>query len=644
MHVGPPSDSQRGILDEELAFVRRVGGDPDDGPPFFAHLRVQTGGRIRDVLLAARTHIDDDIALVDWERAPLARVFFECRTGDEYEIEAEGRTLTGVVIARRLLAFEGGMLVEVEDDDARLVCDPRGEWHACEPTSFAGSLRARKQPPGAGEIVLDATQRAAVELPADRSAVVLGEAGFGKTTVALHRLRWLAERARASDTRWRALVLVPTEALRRLSLLWLGRLGVPEVEVDTYEHWVAEQTWRVFPDLPRRLAVDRNPRVIRLKRHPALREVFGDLVAGTAAMKAVERGYQESTSSRDVLLHLFGDRDLLARVVADSDGRLLPGDIAATVAHTRTQFTDTTERANAHVDADRLRTLDGRSIDEGTPMQDAETIDVEDCAVLLELQRRKTGKMASPRGALQRYDHVVVDEAQELAPLELNVVGRAVERGGALTIAGDERQSVDDAVSFAGWPVVMRELAVADFTEVVLTESYRCPPGVEALARAVVGRGGTEREQGGAAPIVWIAGGNACRLTARLVLALSEIREHDRRSTVAVICRHREVAIRTYANLTRTPQLAPRLALDGDFDFRPGILVTCVEEVRGLEFDHVVLPDVSTASYSDDDGARRALYLAMTRTMHQLWLGTPGRWSSLVRAHVPADAWAQTGC
>jgi DNA helicase II / ATP-dependent DNA helicase PcrA len=69
-----------------------------------------------------------------------------------------------------------------------------------------------------------------------------------------------------------------------------------------------------------------------------------------------------------------------------------------------------------------------------------------------------------------------------------------------------------------------------------------------------------------------------------------------------------------------------RLVLDQDFSFAPGVEVTLVQDVKGLEFDYVVLIDASAAHYPDTDAARRALYVGATRAIHQLWVtvtGTP---------------------
>ena len=74
----------------------------------------------------------------------------------------------------------------------------------------------------------------------------------------------------------------------------------------------------------------------------------------------------------------------------------------------------------------------------------------------------------------------------------------------------------------------------------------------------------------------------------------------------------------------------PRLHLvtDQDFSFEPGIEITEIEQVKGLEFDYVVLIDASEDQYPDTHASRRLLHVGATRAIHQLWVtavGTPSR-------------------
>jgi DNA helicase II / ATP-dependent DNA helicase PcrA len=95
-----------------------------------------------------------------------------------------------------------------------------------------------------------------------------------------------------------------------------------------------------------------------------------------------------------------------------------------------------------------------------------------------------------------------------------------------------------------------------------------------------------------------------------------------------VVCRFASAARRTFSLLSMGVDC--RLVIDGDFRFGPGISVTCVDEVKGLEFDYVIIPDASAANYPDSGEARRALYVAATRAISRLWVLWSGRPSPLI--------------
>jgi len=483
-------------------------------------------------------------------------------------------------------------------------------------------------------VQLDPAQRRAVELPASESLLVLGEAGYGKTTVALHRLAFLMQRARASNRALQAAVIVPTEGLRRLAESMLERLGVEDVKLEVFDQWILKQARKLFADLPERTSDDTAATVIRFKRHPALRAVLPELAARASREPEGEEERSDACAIREDLLHLWGDRQMLRRVAESSDGDLTQRMIDEVIEHTRVQFSATTEEESTHVDADRLATLDGLAIDHGTPMQDAGTMDAEDCTVLFELNRLKVGSDATSKGRLTTYLHIVIDEAQELAPLELAVIGRALSDRGAVTIAGDERQQIDPAAYFDGWPATLSELSVENHHTVTLEASYRCPPEISAFGRSLFGPeppgqpGPPLEESGDSGRIVFSRFPSQCHLETRLTEELSDPRGIDPRATVAIICRSATEALRLERNLGRG--LATRLALEGEFDFQPGISVTCVADVKGLEFDYVVVPDASEARYPDTPESRRALYVAVTRAIHQVWLTSVGTWSPIL--------------
>ena len=79
-----------------------------------------------------------------------------------------------------------------------------------------------------------------------------------------------------------------------------------------------------------------------------------------------------------------------------------------------------------------------------------------------------------------------------------------------------------------------------------------------------------------------------------------------------------------------------RWVTDQDFSFAPGIEVTDVRQVKGLEFDYVLLLDVNAESYADTPESRHLLHIAATRAAHQLWLVCPGKISPVL-SHLTRD-------
>jgi hypothetical protein len=574
----------------------------------FAQVPAAQGGFVVDTahgrksyLLGPRTALD--VGMLDWRTAPLAEAFFRHAPGETYEIETDGHAAEGTVRASYVVASRAPLVVRTRTEEIR----DGSAVAIATPAPALGVPREIATLP-----VLDAEQQRAVDLQADTSLVVDGEAGVGKTLVALYRVASLQRRATG---RFRALVLVPTEGLRRLCRLLADRLGIAKLDIAVIDSWLVERARKAFTGLPQRTSENASAQVIALKRHPAVRVVVDDFIGWKPP-----RDDDKIPRSRQRLLHLFGDRDRLARVVAAANGALPDRAIHQTMLHTRVQFETTTERAHRHVDADRLVALDGRALDAGTPMEDARTFDAEDVPVLFELVRRG----ALPHVELPRYDHVVIDEAQLRAPLELAAIGDAIVPGGTATIAGDHRQATDETAWFTGWAAARAELRRKKWAETTLAVTYRSVPAIADFARAM-----KLPPEPPPDPAVWASAcGSGLAQAAALCWNLDALRARESWRQIAVIARTPEHARRLHGELSRG--VDPTLVLDGDFRFEPGIVVTTAAAVSGLEFDCVVIPDLSPSFYPSTPELARSLYVAATRARDWLWLLTPDAWSPLV--------------
>jgi hypothetical protein len=576
------------------------------------YLRVATARGERDYVLGPSTQLDGEAPMLDWHTAPLAEAFFRYAPGESYEVEAGERTAEGKVIERWIIEGHGRALI---GEDRAIKGD--GERALARPSPVPVTPIDRTALP-----VLDPEQQAAVDLTSDTSLVIDGEAGVGKTLVALYRVASLERRAREHGRRFRALVLVPTEGLRRLVRLLADRLAIHKLEIAVIDGWLVDRAHETFSGLPKRQSEGATAQVIALKRHPAVRVALDDFI-GWKPPRGVDDDKIPRTRMR--LLHLFGDRDRLQRIVDAASGALPARAITATMQHTRVQFETTTERAHRHVDADRLVALDGRALDAGTPMEDAHTFDAEDVPVLFELVRRG----ALPGAKLPSYDHIVVDESQLRAPMELAAIADALAPDATVTLAGDHRQATDESAWFAGWPAACAELRRARWSEVTLEVTYRSVAAISTFARAIVDASPTLPTEPPADPAVWAsATPHALGQAALLCWHLAALVARDPWRQICVIGRTPEHARRLHAELGRG--LDPSLVLDGDFRFEPGIIVTTAAAVSGLEFDAVVIPDLSPTFYPRSPELARSLYVAATRARDWLWLLTPEAWSPLV--------------
>src|SRR4051794_14932508 len=119
----------------------------------------------------------------------------------------------------------------------------------------------------------------------------------------------------------------------------------------------------------------------------------------------------------------------------------------------------------------------------------------------------------------RRFGHVVVDEAQNLTPMELRMTVRRA-RGQSLTILGDLSQRTADA-GVSSWETVLREAGVSEHSVSELSISYRVPNDFLVLAGALLPPGAPAPRGVREAPFPAVAvatvavGAAAARLAAR---------------------------------------------------------------------------------------------------------------------------------
>jgi DNA helicase IV len=533
-------------------------------------------------------HEQDDPLIVNWQ-APAARPFYTATP-----LAPQG------VSSRRRFRVDGRTLLDFVDEPLDGSSSP-----------FAGGVsdilleeleRSREQHMRDIVATIQGDQFGLITREPDGALVIQGGPGTGKTAVGLHRASWLLYTYQAELGRTGVLVAGPNQIFMEYVSHVLPMLGEERVEQ------------RALP------AILGGDVAVTATDSRAAAAEKGDLRMAAAIAEAV----RALPSAPDELVAVRLDGVEL-RLYPEQLAELVEAAIAATdsIAAARERFRNEVVRRIYRLYGEKLGGAAYRSFEEvqrelgsggylnrvvakAFPRVTPETL-------VRRLTRRRTWSEADlalldEAGALLNgpprvYGHVIVDEAQDLTPMQLRALARRA-RGGSMTLLGDIAQAAGP-VGYRSWEELLANLDVAVRIE-ELRYAYRVPSEIMDLALPLL----PEIAPDVVAPIAYREGGEPPRrVPSRDPLgdAVGEaVREAEREGSVALIVPEamREAAI-------------ARLGEGHVYD----LVVLTARAAKGLEFDRVVIaePAAIVAEAGGVDGLRQ-LYVALTRATKTLVL------------------------
>lgn len=713
-------EDQGSILEQmhRIEALSRQRGKGENAPvdrksPYFGHLRLEEGGKRRDVLIGARSYVEPGggVQIVDWRNAPVSRLFYRYEEGDLYEEQLGDRLVEGAVVARRMVTIVDSELRRVScpqgtfardfrtgewrrmetprarlhvarDGTATLTAEPAAGGNGAAGAAPAARAAARAAAPGrlgvdhAGErridrhlpaiaALIDPRQFDLITRPTSGLIAVQGSAGSGKTTIGLHRIAYLAFVDPKRFRPERMLVVVYQRALANYVSHVLPALDVPGVPVLTFAAWADAVRQAAVPMLAETPTTDATPPlVVRAKSHGAMLRILDDRHAALAARcratladaVGTRPGADGALAQWDAA-HGPADQRVtaLARWVknaaldpalrnaleaAGKDMRRRTRDVVgewAALLTDRAALGDGFGRhapgllTDGQIDDLHRWGVERERLRQASAAEDEESyaLDEEDLSLLLRIHQIQRGALPAGKDAVLAYEHLMVDEVQDFAPVELAVLLDCTTSARSVTLAGDTAQAIAPEHGFSDWSALLDDLGIPHERVEPLRVSYRSTREIVDCAELVLGP-----LHGDVRPVVPRAGapieafgfGSAGEAAEFLSHALKELVRQDPAASVALIARHREQARLYFDALMAAEVPSLRLVADQDFAFVPGIDVTDVRQTKGLEFDIVILLEVGESSYPGGDDARRLLHVAMTRAAHQLWVtytGTP---------------------
>ncbi|MER7708530.1 AAA family ATPase [Kitasatospora sp. NPDC097605] len=575
-----------------------------------------------------RRHVHDadgDPMVIDW-RAPVSQPFYRASRTEPLDVER-----------RRRFGYTGGELTAYEDEH---LCDP------AEDDTSSALLAAEIEKPRVGPMrdivaTIQPEQDEIVRADISGTLCVQGAPGTGKTAVGLHRVAYLLYAHRERLARTGTLVIGPNNAFLSYIEQVLPALGELDVAQATVQQLVGhvEVRGEDSPEAARLKGDARMAEVLRravrsgiaLPTEPCVvirgsrrwrvpvhelvaiieelkdREIrYGaaaealpqriahavllkmeqggeapddrvqDAVARNSAVKAVVKACWPAVDPAKLVLRLLSDPEFLA---ACADGVLTAEEQAAVLWL----------KPGRSVKSARWTAADAVLVDEATDLV------------------RRTASLG----------HVVLDEAQDLSPMQYRAVGRRCTTGSA-TVLGDLAQGTTPWAT-ASWPEALHHLGKPAAHIEELTKGFRVPEEVIAYASRLLpsiapglNPASSVREAPGSLTIRQVAG-------------------EERTGAVVEACRRaleREGSTGLIAADARVPALARALAEAGLAHLAPGtetsaearLTLVPASLAKGLEYDYVVLdePAAVVAGEPDERTGLRRLYVALTRAVSGL--------------------------
>ncbi len=588
-----------------------------------------------EVLHIGRRHVGDeagDPVVIDW-RAPVSTAFYRATRANPMG-----------VVRRRRFGVARGLLTGFEDELLSQRDSPTGA------APDEGPVRSRLladeiERPRTGPMrdIVATIQPEQDEIVRSDLAVtvcVQGAPGTGKTAVGLHRAAWLLYSHRARLERSGVLVIGPNRAFIDHIGAVLPSLGEVRVAHATVESLLAHGRVRGSDTIDvailkgdARLAVVLERAVWSQVKPPSEALVVPRGVRRWRLPAAEVTGILDSLRKRDITYG--GARELLPRslahhllLVMENAGEIPDDGAAEAVARSapvRAYVKEVWPALDATAvlhrlfsDRDALAAAADGLLDEreqrmllwAKPARSkgAARWSVADLALLDETESLLTRQPT--RG------HVVLDEAQDLSPMQLRAVGRRA-ASGSLTVLGDIAQGTTPWAT-ASWEVAMGHLGKTDHQLVVLDQGFRVPAAVIDYAARLLpamapglGAPRSVRDNPGRLEVREVSP-KAVHQTVAHVIRLAA----SRPGSVGVIAPEAQVD-RLSAALTAEGIEHGRLDHEHGDDDDHQVEIVPATVAKGLEFDRTVVvePAAIAAAEPDERTGLRRFYVVLTRAV-----------------------------
>lgn len=610
--------------------------------------------------------------VIDW-RAPIASLFYSFTGGEETaSYEAPEGTIEGLVYLKRNVVIRKRMLERVADTYNRESDEPAVS------DEFLVYRLGENKDNRLRDIVstIQAEQDQIIRAAKNTALVIQGVAGSGKTTVALHRLAFLLYQYKDQVSADKMVIFAPNHMFLDYISDVLPELGVGNIQQSTFADWALQLLGLDLPladpaetlsywfegDHLRTESMDEAPGRFKGSIHfMKLLQTFVERLEPISVPDGDFSPWDGAVLPRTKIMNWFNEEykpyplakrkeRVLARVHRWIEMELKKSPSAAALKE-RKKKAGTREKAYAkkwpQFDALTLykqlfQTSKGLPAETAAEMKASlpaaifkttqsdlrkQLIREEDLTALVYLH-----VLIHEVEASQRFDHVVIDEAQDFSPFHIALLDLFV-KGHSFTILGDLSQGIHEYRGVHAWEEMSSLFAPEHTAHFALTRSYRSTLEIIEFANTILEQG----VRGGITAVPVFRSGDPVRTVPydtagreqHLLTGLRELSAKNYR-TVSVLTRTLKEAVKLHEVFINAG-LDVHLIDGGKKQYEGGLSVLPVYLSKGLEFDAVIVADADHKHYGELAWDAKLLYVGCTRALHELWLMYADELPSYVR-------------
>lgn len=547
----------------------------------------------------------------DW-RAPISSMFYDFETGEAHFLSPDGE-VSGEIVLKRQYRIRQGQMEFMIESDINIHDEVLQKELSCAADDKMKNIVA----------TIQRDQNKIIRNENSQVLIIQGVAGSGKTSIALHRIAFLLYRYKGDFSSKDLLIISPNKVFADYISNVLPELGeetIPEIAIEELAKDLLnrEFQFQTFYEQVTLLLEKNDP---AFQQRIEFKASFDFLNKMDAYVEHVKQNYfqahdvcvrskvipKEFLSERFASYTTLPIERRLIKLAKDVEAQLR---IYKRCVVTSKERGEIKKQVNKMFQYPNLKALykdfyQWLGKPEMCVFIKALKLEYSDVFPMIYFKMHWSG--------MDKYDevkHLLVDEMQDYTPVQYAVLAKLFEC--KKTILGDANQSVNP---FSSSTHVAIQQVFDDSDCVRLNKSYRSTFEITQFAQRISPNAELEAvERYGTAPEVL-----ACKNKDDQIDAIVRLIEQFHKGSyhsMGIVCKTEALAEELFDALTKRKVRTYILTSESDA-YRQGVVVISAHMAKGLEFDHVIVPDATRANYASPVD-KRMLYVACTRAMHQL--------------------------